>query len=354
MTVRNNNFSLVRLFGAVLVVYGHSYALTGNPPPGFAGTSVSTIGVKIFFSISGYLVSRSWLSDPNVVRFFSRRALRIFPALVCVVLTTVFIIGPSLTRLPLSEYFLNSETYRYIDNIFLYIIYFLPGLFQANTYPNAVNGSLWSLPAEFLMYIITPMILVGVTVARRGRVISLALLLVAIALLAGQTEQSTRPWVVYATNVWAVVSLAPYFIVGLAVAAARLERLFNIYVSFALLFILAVFQTNAVIEETMLIFILPYVTLSFASGQNLAPKLGDLDVSYGVFLWGFLIQQVLAHFIPGLTPWQMFAMAFPLSLIPAFYSWNIVEKPALRAKPAPRAKFPDSVKAVGGIANVAR
>jgi peptidoglycan/LPS O-acetylase OafA/YrhL len=353
MTIYNNNFSLVRLFGALLVVYGHSYALTGNPPPGFAGTSVSTIGVKIFFSISGYLVSRSWLSDPSVVRFFSRRALRIFPALVCVVLTTVFIIGPSLTRLPLPEYFSNSDTYRYIYTIFLYIIYYLPGLFQANTYPNAVNGSLWSLPAEFIMYIMTPIILVDVTAARRGRVISLALLLVAIALLFGQTEQSTRPWVVYATNVWAVVSLAPYFILGLTIAAARLERFFNIYVSFGLLFILAVFQTNAVIEETMLVFILPYATLSFASGQSLAPKLGDLDVSYGVFLWGFLIQQVLAHFIPGLTPWQMFAMAFPLSLIPAFYSWNIVEKPALKAKPAPGEKL-DSVKAVGGITNVAR
>ena len=70
---------LVRLFGARLVLYGHlSHALTGNPTPGFAANSVSTVGVKIFFSISGYLVTLSWLSDPAYCSFLFRRGLAIF------------------------------------------------------------------------------------------------------------------------------------------------------------------------------------------------------------------------------------------------------------------------------------
>jgi peptidoglycan/LPS O-acetylase OafA/YrhL len=67
---RINNFDQVRLFGAILVIYGHSYPLTGVTLPGFAANPVSTIGVKIFFSISGYLIAASWLRDPNILRFF--------------------------------------------------------------------------------------------------------------------------------------------------------------------------------------------------------------------------------------------------------------------------------------------
>src|SRR5579871_1464824 len=91
---RLNNFDHVRLFGALLVIYGHAYPLTGTVIPGFAANGVATIGVKIFFSISGYLVAQSWLRDPNIVRFFTRRALRIFPALIAVVLLSTFVLGP--------------------------------------------------------------------------------------------------------------------------------------------------------------------------------------------------------------------------------------------------------------------
>src|SRR5947208_1034364 len=91
---RENNFEQLRLFAAVLVVYGHSYALTGAQAPGFAANSVSTLGVKIFFCISGYLVAQSWIRDPSLPRYLTRRALRIFPALAVVVLVSTFLLGP--------------------------------------------------------------------------------------------------------------------------------------------------------------------------------------------------------------------------------------------------------------------
>jgi peptidoglycan/LPS O-acetylase OafA/YrhL len=117
---RLNNFDLMRLFGAVLVIYGHSYPLTGAVGPGFAANGIATIGVKIFFVVSGYLIAQSWLRDPNLFRFLIRRCLRILPALFVLVLVTAFMLGPWLSRLPASEYFAHPGTYNYLKNIVLY------------------------------------------------------------------------------------------------------------------------------------------------------------------------------------------------------------------------------------------
>src|SRR5258708_22620705 len=81
---RQNNFDLLRLIGAVLVIYGHAYPLTGSVSPGFAGNGIATVGVKIFFVISGYLGALSWVRDGNLARFFFRRCLRIFHSLIAV------------------------------------------------------------------------------------------------------------------------------------------------------------------------------------------------------------------------------------------------------------------------------
>jgi hypothetical protein len=130
---RWNAFDQLRLLGAILVIYGHSYVLFGRPVPTFAANTVSTLGVKIFFCISGYLVAVSWLRDPHLLRFLARRSLRIFPALIVVTLLTTFVLGPALTKMPLSRYFSEVGTYAYLNNIRLYITYFLPGVFEGTS-----------------------------------------------------------------------------------------------------------------------------------------------------------------------------------------------------------------------------
>jgi peptidoglycan/LPS O-acetylase OafA/YrhL len=134
---RDNNFDFLRQFAAFCVIVGHSQSL------------VSTFGVQIFFAVSGFLVTESWLRGPKIGSFLKKRTSRIFPGLMVCILLTALVMGPLLTRLPVGEYFDHPGTLLYLKNIFLSPVYFLPGLFEGNTYPNAVNGSLWSLPVEF-------------------------------------------------------------------------------------------------------------------------------------------------------------------------------------------------------------
>ncbi len=148
-----NHFNFIRLFAAFLVFYGHSFVLSGQQA--LLHTALThELGLFIFFSISGYLISMSLDLDPSFKRYFIKRALRIFPVLFVVVVLSIFVLGPIFTTLSLKEYFSSSVLSRYFENTFLHISFYLPGVFEHNPVPNAVNDSLWSLPVEFFMYIL--------------------------------------------------------------------------------------------------------------------------------------------------------------------------------------------------------
>src|SRR5690606_21549998 len=111
-----DNFLLLRLGAALLVLLGHSYALLA---PGLAEADPAHrwfdqiyshfIGVMAFFVISGYLITLSWQRNPRIGRYLAARALRILPALGACVILTAFVLGPLATSLSWTEYFTSSQ-----------------------------------------------------------------------------------------------------------------------------------------------------------------------------------------------------------------------------------------------------
>src|SRR5208283_5203380 len=88
--------------------------LTGQAPLGVAA-------VFVFFTISGFLVTQSFEATAAPLRFVAKRALRIYPGLICCVLLSAFLLGPVLTQLPLADYFASAELYRYVVSNILMI-----------------------------------------------------------------------------------------------------------------------------------------------------------------------------------------------------------------------------------------
>src|SRR5262245_26850553 len=156
---RDNNFQLLRLLAAAFVVLFHSFALTGRwtqePLWRIASElNFGALGVKIFFVISGFLVTQSWLARHSVVPFVAARALRIYPALVAATIVTIVLSGVS-SSLSWAAFLSDPITIDYAWRVALGwdMVYRLPGAFPTNPFPHDVNGSLWTLPIELRLYL---------------------------------------------------------------------------------------------------------------------------------------------------------------------------------------------------------
>lgn len=341
MTHRNN-FDFIRLVAATLVIVGHAYALLALPgTPVFFRSSVSTFAVKVFFVLSGYLVVTSWLHDPHVLRFLVKRALRIWPALIAVVTLSAMVIGPLVTSLPLADYFAHPAFGRYFETIRFYVHFALPGVFETNIYPHAVNGSLWSLPAEIAMYFLV--LACGVATMwfpRRAFVLvwgGLTAIILAVHASVFVFGVSTfRPMVVYATSVQAVIEVAPYFMLGGCIALAGRRLPLRARVAVGLLAIGMVLARSPWPVEPLLVPVTAYAVIALGTASfpviNQTGRFGD--ISYGVYLWGFPVAQTLSwRFGHDLSLGVHMALTILLTYGVALASWHLIERPALAFKP---------------------
>src|SRR5260370_23212950 len=160
---RANNFDAVRLAAALSVVFSHSFLIAegseaSEPFVWLTGNQcvLGLVGVFVFFVISGYLVTESYCRHPMPGRFALRRTLRIYPALVVNVLICALLIGPLVSALPLGAYLVSPE----LRDFFYKTLTLDPGplqlpgvLFADNSVGLLINGSLWTLRYEMMMYL---------------------------------------------------------------------------------------------------------------------------------------------------------------------------------------------------------
>lgn len=318
----NNAFDLLRLIAALMVVYGHSYVLYGMEEPLILKRwSFGAMGVWVFFSISGYLVSQSWQRDPDFWRFLLRRTLRLFPGLIVAVLFSVVLVG----RLDYEGlvYFVSNASM--ISGKVT-----IPGVFESNPV-HAINGSLWTLRYEFLMYLV----LTAALYSRRiCIVVTLAFIASAIALLATGVHALDLwlPWKVRLLGLSIdLVQLAlwgSFFLIGTCIAIFKIKLAPPVAVVLGM----AVTLTHGVFASALMLVAVPYIVLTIATHLSVHLK---HDLSYGVYIYAFPVQQfVTMLFLPRAIGWA-WALATSLSatLGLAYLSWRYVEKPALRLKP---------------------
>lgn len=314
----SNFFDVLRLVAAAMVVVGHSWSLLGIPGvPTMGGITIHHLGVYIFFSISGYLLSVSWARSPRPAAFMVRRCLRIFPALILVVLVTVFVIGPVMTTLLAADYWGSSQTWQYLLNMTLFAQYDLPGVFLAND-QQAVNGSLWSLGPEFCCYLMVMLLgLVGARFSFIARAVLLVGLLSTTILLPIE-----RPLRITAI---AVV----FFLAGSLLAKVRVPNRLSLWPALASL--VALFFIDGDLGLVMASAVVPYAVVAVGSRTSSIAQVVRRagDPSYGMYLWAFPIQQTIIVLWGPLPLFWNIVVVLGLSAAAGYASWHLLEKLAI-------------------------
>ena len=333
---RDNNFDAVRLLAAFAVLVGHAWPLTGTPhPPRLAGLPLFELGVDVFFALSGFLIATSWARSPKALPFLVRRVFRIFPALVVVVVVSVLVIGPIMTRLSTSAYFSDAGTWAYFGNLSLVAIYPLPGVFETNPVDGVVNGSLWTLGPEFLCYLgvllIGLLALLGARHAGMGRLIGFTVVgaaLVVLQLVPGAAPSGTED--VLRVTVFFAGGAVLAELEGRGLLARAVTPWIVLAVAGAMLVAGAMFPDAAgVVAWIGLPFVVVGLGLHSTPVLRRAARFGDL--SYGMYLWGFPLQQSVTLLVPGLPLAVDILIVVVAALLVSLGSWWLVERRAIAA-----------------------
>jgi peptidoglycan/LPS O-acetylase OafA/YrhL len=332
---QKNSFDLLRLFAATLVLYSHQHALLGLVQPEiFTWTTLGGFGVSIFFFLSGFLVWSSWSRDPDLMRFFIRRSLRIFPALWSAVLICIFVLGLLQSSLSAADYFDSPLTWQYLGAAVFGSQNELPGVFDQNHLPFVINGSLWTLRVEFLCYVSVALVGSLGLVPRHGlMLLSLGAVVMAAAfgaLLLGPRFVSHLEMV--ALFWWGVMygfvrerpaSEYKIWVVGVGLAL----------VAYALLGSRGIERAGILVLAALVVLAAERVQW----GAKVTERLGDL--SYGMYIFAFPVQQTLVMLGKN-HGWSFsthLSLSFLLTSVLAYMSWHALEKRALLFKPQRRA-----------------
>lgn len=345
-----NNFDLIRLLAAVQVVVHHATIHLGvdlHASPWFGVTGLFP-GVPIFFFVSGFLISKSFERNSRLREYTPNRLLRIYPALiVCFVVAlagaaaTGYFRSVDVPALALARWAAAQVT----------IGQFFNPEFMRGYGVGVLNGSLWTITVELQFYVLVPVLyaLARAGGSRSGPSNRLLLVLLVIFVAINQLYVQLGG---HAQAMWYKllgVSFAPWFymfLVGVlcqrnfAVCARWLsEKFFLVLLAYLALAWLAREVLGFSFGNSLnpLTFV-ALAALTFAAAysyRSLSDRiLRRNDISYGVYIYHMpVVNFLVAQGFYGTR--AALAAALATTLILAFLSWRLVEKPALALKRHP-------------------
>ncbi|KQB40994.1 acyltransferase family protein [Flavobacterium aquidurense] len=322
-----NCFDFLRFFFAANILLAHLCELSQNNNLAFLSYfSNAIIGVKGFFIISGFLVAKSYANTPSLKEYFIKRAKRILPAYIVVILfsTVIFAFFSSYSFV---EYFADSNVYKYLgwNLVFLNFIHpCLPGLFDNNLLCS-VNGALWTLKVEEGFYIILPLIFYAIKKSRMPLFILITLYVLSLIYWFVLNDYLNMP--VLAKQLPGYLS---YFVMGIFMFLN-----FDFVMKNKVILILSsvIVLTGYYLSGLPLGFLYPaaFGLIIIIAAYNLSflnnfGKYGDF--TYGLYIYHFPIIQLFRQY-NLFERYNPFIMSFAVILITFFFaimSWFFVEK----------------------------
>lgn len=337
---RNNNFNLLRLILATLVILAHSSELIDGDRHRelltrlFHTVSFGELAVDGFFVISGFLILQSWLKAPDLGSFIKKRVSRIYPGFVVASILSALVVAPYGSS-P-SEYFHALNPVRLVRSIALLQLPDIPPAFVGQPHP-FVNGSMWTISYEFRCYLLVAVVGSFGLLKQKGTWP---------ALWVGVSACSVSPclvdWIAFPGlhtifgNPGQLAHFLAFFTAGgcyylypKLLSGSRLGTAIALGLLFLCMF-------SDLLANLALVTLGSYCLLRFAFAQfsclDIFRRMSD--ISYGVYLYGWPIQKLLVWHHPSISPWTLFSLSLLLAVLCGLVSWHFIERPFLRSRAA--------------------
>ena len=323
----SNNFGALRLLFALLVIVSHAPELIdGNRSREiltclFGTLSFGEVAVDGFFLISGYLITKSFLQSRTAGAYLIKRVARIYPGYVAAYLLCILALGPFVGGQPSGL----RPTGVVIEMALLHPPA-MPGVFAGLPYP-ALNGSMWTIAYEFGCYVLV--LILGAAGLLSNRPLLAALTVAALAL--SSLHLDAPAWFPSALGD-PNTGLRFLGIFG----CGGLFYLYRDRIHYdgrraalaACGLILALF--SPLLAEAAFAMLGGYGVFWFAfnvASRRLAAIGQKTDISYGLYLYAWPVQNLLIWLSPGISPWMVAIETTAIAGILAFGSWHAIEKP---------------------------
>jgi peptidoglycan/LPS O-acetylase OafA/YrhL len=331
--VHRNNFGFLRLLFATLVIVSHSAELIdGNrsrePLTNLFGVlTFGELAVDGFFLISGYLVVQSFERSDSTLNYLMKRIRRIYPGFLVAYFVCVFVIAPWVGN-DLATMSFGDLASVIRKALFLREppkVYGFAGL----PYP-PLNGAMWTIHEEFRCYLLV--ILFGLIGIYRNKWI---LALMTTALLALMEMKFDPGFSEVIGDPYSIVRFLGIFCVGSLFYQLQNSIPYNTAIAAAVTVALAFCLYNSIIAESAFAVLGGYLLFWFAlylKSTVLQTINGKDDISYGVYLYAWPVQNAIIFFFGIKSPGTLTLLTLPLVYIIGYASWRFIERRFVRNK----------------------
>lgn len=317
---KDNCFDFLRYLFATSLILAHFCVATKTPQFWFI---TGGMRVKAFFTITGFLVTYSFLRRNNIRSYAIKRFVRIVPAYIFCIFFC-FIIGLSVSSLSAVDFISSVQTWKYLAaNLFMlnWLEPELPNTFQSNPLPQ-MNGSLWSMKQEVIFYILVPILMWMMRAKGRHNMIS-GILVVCCIILYNYVNIQTQYFIFFISGMimllhfdkfcrWKKILLPLAIICLVPVYSIKIDGLSDVCHA---------------IEPICFPMVLVGAAYNFRP-LNFFRKYEN--VTYGLYLYHLPVIQVFVLY--GISDYNL-TLCFFLSLIAttllACFSWFVIEKPLM-------------------------
>jgi peptidoglycan/LPS O-acetylase OafA/YrhL len=346
---RDNSIGFLRWLMAFLVIFSHAGPLAGFYGGHDLGTTISKeqslggVAVAGFFFFSGFLITRSRMGRSTVFRYFWRRGLRIFPAFWAALLVTAYVIAPLAFRKETGSFsgYWSADTespLTYFPHNMWLVLNQRNIAEMGDSLPLAAlgghdwNGSAWTLEYEFKAYIMVGLLGLFGILAHRFLATAVAAAIIVVNAMTWADVGNLAAINPTLGNPYNAMLLAPF--------------------AFGMLF--ALWGDHIPIDDRVAVFALVVGLITYdVGGWNIYGQYGFCyvlmwfairarwltnwerfgDLSYGVYIFAWPIMQLAVYFGVHDKGWWVYHLLVVLVIhIVAFFSWHLIEKPAMSLK----------------------